>query len=1061
MKKNNLGLAGRIANRLLDSPIVPLFVIACLLLGGYALLVTPREDRPDIEVPGATVLIPWPGAGVERVDNQLARKVGSWVRELPTVTEVRSSSSSHAALLSVEFEAGTAKDQAFSQLSELFSGRAEELPITAGTPIIETFGASRLVVLMATLSSKTVGPGRLEELLGELSADILRISGVRDLERFGGDRAAIEILPRPSELAARKIPLNQIANVVAGANRQLPVGRLESKPVTDLQAGMSLSSMNQLGRIPVGSDSGGPVYLEQVAAIRSGRVEQNQAVLHWQEGHSAPFPAVTLAVTTLEGRNVSDVTQAITKRLQQFKQSTLPADVHLDITYDAGKDATARVYNVLFQLLSGTLIVVGIIWLGLGWRAAVVIAIMMPVSLAIVPYLYKLLGFTLNPVSIAAMILAIGILSDDAVVMLENVARHFQQAGEKTRELTVKAVNEVGNPTILADILVVATLMPTAYITGEMGQYVRAIPIGASAAVLFSLVVALTITPYFGYRLLRVEKNVNRSQTAAKQKDNTEKDSKFVARYRGLLSPLVGSAALRWSFYLGLVVLLVASFSLVALRTVQIGLTPLLDRSIFAVNVELPPTATLTDSLTVAAEINRQLRNIPEVQAVTVYSGLRAPMVYPPETLFAPEKKAPRDLTLHVNLIPEEQRSRQSYQVSREVAHKLGRWLEPYSAIGHISRIPSGPASDRAITAEVYGPDQQSRRTAADQLEQWLAAQTGVIATNQSPKAALPLLNLNIEPERAATLGVIPAEVTRTLGLAIAGEALGDWSGNDYARDAVPIILRLDKRDRDSEAAIRSLYVISANGQPVPLESLLEFSYSDGDQARYRRNLLPLTTVFADLDRTLAQPLTVQLESLSADGTPDIDTRWLSPPDTSSKPLIYWAGEWEMIRDVYRDLGIAALVVMILIYVLLAAWFSSYRLPLLIMLPIPLIFIGVIPAHWLWGINIAGTGVLGVIALAGIVTRNAILLVDFIEQRLGDGMELKEAVIQAGAQRTRPIILTAATVMFGSGVLIFEPSLEPLGLTLASGVLVSTLLTLVLIPVLYYHVFSDSSRYSD
>ena len=512
MKKNNLGLAGRIANRLLDSPIVPLFVIACLLLGGYALLVTPREDRPDIEVPGATVLIPWPGAGVERVDNQLARKVGSWVRELPTVTEVRSSSSSHAALLSVEFEAGTAKDQAFSQLSELFSGRAEELPITAGTPIIETFGASRLVVLMATLSSKTVGPGRLEELLGELSADILRISGVRDLERFGGDRAAIEILPRPSELAARKIPLNQVANAVAGANRQLPVGRLESKPVTDLQAGMSLSSMNQLGRIPVGSDSGGPVYLEQVAAIRSGRVEQNQAVLHWQEGHSAPFPAVTLAVTTLEGRNVSDVTQAITKRLQQFKQSTLPADVHLDITYDAGKDATARVYNVLFQLLSGTLIVVGIIWLGLGWRAAVVIAIMMPVSLAIVPYLYKLLGFTLNPVSIAAMILAIGILSDDAVVMLENVARHFQQAGEKTRELTVKAVNEVGNPTILADILVVATLMPTAYITGEMGQYVRAIPIGASAAVLFSLVVALTITPYFGYRLLRVKK----MSTAAK-----------------------------------------------------------------------------------------------------------------------------------------------------------------------------------------------------------------------------------------------------------------------------------------------------------------------------------------------------------------------------------------------------------------------------------------------------------------------------------------------------------------------------------------------------------------
>ena len=1057
MQTNNLGLAGRIANRLLDSPVVPLFVIACLLLGSYALLVTPREDRPDIDVPTAMVLIPWPGAGVERVDNQLARKTAGWVREIASVSEIRSSSSSHAALLSVEFEAGTAKAKAFSQLNELFSARADELPASAGPPTIETFGTSRLVVLMATLSSKTVGPDGLEDIAAELSADILRTPGVRDVSRFGGDRSAIEILPKPTELAARRIPLNQLAEAVAGANRQVPTGRLESQPVTDLQAGMTLTHLEQLGRVPVGSDGGGPVYLEQVADIRAGRVEQNQAVLHWQEGHSAPFPAVTLAVTTLEGQNVSDVTEAVAGRLRQFKQSTLPSDVQLDITHDAGTDATKRVYSVLSQLLTGTLVVVGIIWLGLGWRAAVVIAIMMPASLAIVPYLYNYLDFTLNPVSIAAMILAIGILSDDAVVMLENVARHFQKAGEKSRELTVKAVNEVGNPTILADLLVVATLLPTAYITGEMGQYVRAIPIGASAAVLFSLLVALTITPYFGYRLLKVDKSSENEENNETSED-PGKDSTFVARYRCLLAPFVGSGAVRWLFYLGLIVLLLASFALVATRTVQIGLTPLLDRNVFAVNVQLPATATLTDSLTVASDLNRQLRKVREVRGVTIYSGLTAPMIYPPETLTAPEQKAPRDLTLHVNLVPEEERDRQSYQVSREVAHKLGSWLEPHQATGHISRIPSGPASDRAITAEIFGPDPQSRRAVADKVEQWLSEQKGVIATSQSPVAALPSLNLNVNPERAATFGVIPAEVTRTLYLAISGETLGDWSGSNYARDSVPIILRLDKPDRDSEQAIRSLYTISTNGQPVPLESLLEFSHSEGEQARYRRNLMPITTVFADLDRSVAQPMTVQLESLSNERWPDAEIRWLRPPDSANEPMVYWSGEWEMTRDVYRDLGVAGLVVMVLIYVLLASWFRSYRLPVLIMLPIPLIFIGVIPAHWLWGINIAGTGVLGVIALGGIVTRNAILLVDFIEQRLDEGMDLKEAVIQAGAQRTRPILLTAATVMFGSGVLIFEPALEPLGLTLASGVLVSTLLTLVLIPVLYFHAFRNSHR---
>jgi len=1057
--KPRLGLAGHIANRLLDSPVVPLFVIACLLLGAYALLITPREDRPDIDVPLALVSIPWPGAGVERVDEQLARRASSWTREIASVSEVRSSSSDHAALLSVEFEAGTSKATAFSQLNEIFDSRASELPQMAGPVKIQTFGEARLVALLATISSKILDPGRLEDLAGELSADILTIPGVRDVARFGGDRSAIEILPRPTDLAARTIPLNQLAESVAAAARQVPAGRLEGRPVTNLQAGMAFTSTAQLGRIPVGSDGGGPVYLDEVADIRLGRIEKNQAVLHWQEGASVPFPAVTLAVTTLEGMNVSDITRQVQERLAKFAQTTLPADVQLDITHDAGIDATDRVYNVLFQLLSGTLVVVGIIWLGLGWRAALIIAIMMPASLSVVPYLYHHLDFTLNPVSIAAMILAIGILSDDAVVMLENVSRHFQRAGEKTRELTVKAVNEVGNPTILADLLVVATLLPTAYITGEMGQYVRAIPIGASAAVLFSLLIALTITPYFGFRLLAVDADASDSTRENGRAGNqATEDSPFVARYRRILAPFLGVTWLRWAFYLGLVILLLASLSLVAFRNVQIGLTPLLDRNLFAVNIELPPASTLTESLTAASQINRHLRAIPEVRAVTVYSGLSAPLIYPPETMPSPEQSAPSDLTLHVILVPEHQRDRQSYEVSRDIAHKLGDWLGPFDGKGHVSRIPSGPSSDRAITAEIYGPDPQTRRAVAQQIEHWLSKQKGVISTDQSPSQPLPILNLDVDPERAATFGVIPGEVTRSLYLAIQGETLANWSGRKNAREPIPIILRFAKPDRETERAIKSLYVTNADGQPVSLESVVDFNYTDGEAPLFRRGLLPVTTVFADLDRSQAQPVTVQMESPVQIG--DTEVRWLAPPDEVDNSLLYWSGEWEMTRDVYQDLGIAALIVMILIYVLLAGWFRSYRLPLLIMLPIPLIFIGVIPAHWAWGINIAGTGVLGVIALGGIVTRNAILLVDFIEKRLDDGMNLKEAVVQAGAQRTRPIILTAATVMFGSGVLIFEPSLEPLGLTLASGVLVSTLLTLVLIPLLYFHVFNNSARNS-
>ena len=1057
----DLGLAGRIANRLLDSPLVPLFVIACFILGAYSLLVTPREDRPDIDVPTAVVMIPWPGGGAERVDDQLARRAGTWIRQLSSVKTIHSSSTDHAALLTVEFEAGTAETTAFAELEELFSVYADHLPVAAGPPLIDTFGEERLVMFMATLSSKTLAPRELDQIAGEVSARLESVTGVRSITRYGGDQQAIEVLPRPDDLAAYGIPLNQVAEAIAGAGRQVPVGFLESAPVAAIQAGTDISSREKLARIPVGQGSMGPVYLEDVADIRDGTVRRNRAVLNWQQGRSTAYPAVTLAVTTLAGENVADVTRRITQRLSELKTELVPSGVQLSICYDAGREATQRVYNVLSQLLTGTLIVVGIIWLGLGWRAAIIIALMMPSSLAIVPFIYNQFDFTLNPVSIAAMILAIGILSDDAVVMLENVSRQFRNAGKKSRELTVQAVNEVGNPTILADLLVVATLLPTAYITGEMGQYVRALPIGASAAVMFSLLVALTITPYFGLRLLKVDASArtgnssgNDAQTgAAPEKATSEKG--YDRFYRALMHPLMAYGILRWMLYLGLLILLLASFSMVGLRWVQVGLTPLLDRQIFVVNVELPAGVTLTETLTATSAVSRKLRKIPEVKSLTVYAGTPAPFIYPPSGIQIPEKMPPHRASLHVEMMPNPERRRLSYEVSREVAHQLDDWLAPYNANGYIGRIPSGPSSDRAVTAEIYGPDDETRQALADRVERWLGTQPGVLATEQFPEDPLRLLNLLVDPQQAATRGVIPAEVTRTLFLAIQGRAVTNWPVT-ASREPVPVILRLDETRRDNANSLKSIYVPGIEGHPVPLEELVDFDEQPGNPVRYRRDLLPIITVVADLDRSVAQPLTIQLAgamglNTEKDSQP-VAIRWLSPPEDTSHPQLYWSGEWEMTRDVYRDLGTAGAVVMLLIYLLLAGWFSSYTLPFLIMLPIPLIFIGVIPAHWIWGINLVGTGVLGIIALAGIVARNSILLVDFIKQRENEGVELKEAVLRAGIQRTRPILLTAATVMFGSGVLVFEPSLEPLGLTLASGVLISTLLTLVLIPVLYFHV---------
>ena len=729
---DRLGLAGYIAKSLQDSPIVPLFIVASLVLGVFSLLVTPRADRPDIEVPTAMVVLPWPGGGTARVDNQLARPAASWIRQLAAVTEIRSSSADHAALLIVEFEPGTAESDAFSELTELFRTHADRLPIGAAVPRIETFGQEMLVVFMATLSSKTHSPAELERLAGEVSAHLERVPGVRGIARHGGDREAIEILPRLEAMAAHGISLLRVAAALDGVGRQLPVGYLERAPVMAVQTGVDIGSPAQLGRMPVGEGAAGPVYLESVADIRGGTVRRNQAVLNWQRGQSVAYPAVTLAVTTLSGSNVSDVTRRIRARIEELKPKMIPDGVHFAVCYDAGTEATQRVYTVLSQLLTAIVIVVGITALGLGWRSAIIIALMMPVSLAIVPFIYYQFGFTLNPVSIAAMILSIGILSDDAVVMIENVSRKYNQAGKKSRELTTAGVDEVGNPTILADLLIVVTLLPTAYISGEMGQYIRALPVGACSAVIFSLAVALTITPFFCRRLLKVKPGSKRREADAKHRRAASSSSpRYTRWYRALMHVLMARNCWRWTLYMALLVLLLASLSLMVFRRVQIGLTPFLDRQVFSVQVELPVGSTLTETLAATSTLIQQLRLFPEVKSLTLYAGTHAPMIAPPADTHIPWNVPPHRASLHVEMVPDGQRQRRSYEVGREVAHQLGEWLSPYDASGYVDRIPSGPSSERAITAEIYGPDAASRQALADRVERILQAQPGVVATEQ------------------------------------------------------------------------------------------------------------------------------------------------------------------------------------------------------------------------------------------------------------------------------------------------------------------------------------------
>ncbi len=1069
---SELGFAGRIADRLIDSKLVPMIVIGTLIAGAWGLMVTPREDRPDIEVPTARVIIPFPGAGVERVDDLVARPVSAWAGQLEEVVEVKSVAASDAALIQIEFAAGLDDSRAYSLLTEIIDSNRGLLPAAAGPATIRTVGEEILTGLMVTLSSAELGSDELRRIGDEMVAELEEVPGVRSAEVFGGQPRQVRVEPDPVRLAAYGIGLVQVFDAIRAASLRLPAEPLRGDRTRRVRVGSLPAAPADVERIQVGAGSAGVVYLGDVAEVIDGPAPVESASLHWQRGSAGDVAAVSVALTSVPNANISAVTERARARLNELEATLLPATVQLSVAYDAGAMATDTVVSVLENFATATVTVIVIILIGLGWRAAAGVSLQLPSSLAIVPIAYLWLGYTLNPVSIAAMILAIGLLADDNVIIMENIRRHFRAAGSNDRDVAVRAVDEVGNPTMLAVFLIIATFLPTAFITGEMGQYTRAIPVGTSLAIAFSLVIALTVTPYVAYRILGSpssdgDKTPESGENSRGGDDDGDPRSgladesevpsgRLAEAYRSVLSPFFDHAVLRWLLYLVLAVLFIASIAMVALRAVQLTLVPILDRDVFVVELEMPPGSPLEDTLAAASAVGRELRDDPGVAAYTLFAGTRGPLIVPPP--------GPPDLpgatshraSLYVQFPPVEQRERMSFEISRELAfEKLPELLEPFGARAWVRSIPSGPSSDNDIQAEIVGEDLQQRNRLADLIARLFEQHEAIGAIERFPKPTGPELRLDVDLVRASARGVAPARVAEAVQLALTGRTAAALDLPEE-RNPLPVVVRLAPGLRNRASDLAGIYLKSRSGESVPLLDLVKVDERPWGAHRHRHDQLPTTYVAARVDRDLSQPVSVQRDiigQLEAQPGPMPEISWTGVPDSDSRTALYWGGEWSMTQQVYRDLAVAGMVVVVLIYLVLAGWFGSYGVPLIIMIPIPLVFIGVIPGHWMAGLDIAGLGVLGVIALVGIVVRNALLLVDFTRLRLERGMELRDALVSAGVVRTRPILLTAGTVVFGSGALVFEPALEPLGVTLVSGVVVSTLLTLILIPTLYFHAF--------
>ncbi|RLB47302.1 MAG: AcrB/AcrD/AcrF family protein, partial [Deltaproteobacteria bacterium] len=1039
---SSLGFSGRIAAVFVRSKLTPLIIVVSIALGVFATLTTPREEDPAVTITVADVFVAFPGRGAEEVDARISRPVGAWILEIPTVEHVISAASDDGAMLIVQFRQGVERETALSQLYERLNANRHSLPAGVPAPLVTPRGVDDVPVMTITLWHDMDDTALLRRLAAELRAELERLPDVSRVQLTGGSRREISVDLDASRLAERGLAADRVVDAVRAANIRLPAGEVAGPGGSfRVEAGALLSSAQDVEALVVGGTAAGPVYLRDVATIADGGTEPRSYVSHFQadDGWSSSA-AVTLAVYKIRGSDGADVTGRARGLLERLDTELLPEDVHWRATRDSGRTATHRVVTLIEHMAIATLIVVLLIGMALGRREALIVAIVIPVTLAIVPFVYKIVGFTLNRITLSAMIFSIGILVDDAIVIIENVHRHYHEHGSKkdSVRLVLESVKEVGNPTVLATFTVIAALAPTAFVSGMVGQFLRALPIGASVAMFYSLFIALAVTPYLCYRLLR---RPGPGPDTDESAPHSEPPSPRFGWYRNSLAWVMARQWRSIAAEILAVVLLLGALGLVVFRVATVKILPLGDVDEMSVMIDLPPASTLEETQGRVSDVARALREIPEIVACQTYVGTPGPLTFQGVARHYMLREQAYQAEVQIQLIPEADRSASSHDLASDVRRVVAASLVDADAWFTVAELPPGPPVQAPLAAEVYGRDAESRLELAGRLKALFDETPGIVDVDWSARRGPPVLRFEVDQQRAAVRGVLPAQVATTVRTLVAGDDTV-WANLPREREPVSVRLQLRRSQRATESDLRSLYFTSLTGQSVPASDVGSVRRLEGSFPLLRKDLQPFISVTAEVTGPgpiySAIDLSEILREGSAPGDPEVQILWTDVVPDADQESIRWGGEWTVTYQMFRDLGLAFIVVLFLIYVMLVAWYHSFLLPWVVMLPIPMAFIGVIPGHLLLGIPISGMAVVGVIALAGLMVRNSILLVDFANQRVAAGMGIREAALFAGETRQRPIVLTAATVVLGDGVLFFDPLLQGLGLTMAAGALIST-----------------------
>ena len=1051
------GFSGRIAEFFINSKLTILLMIALMIIGVYSSTLIPREEEPQIIVPMADVMVGYPGASPAEVENRVVKPLEKIISNIKGVEHVHSMAMNGRAMIIVQFYVGQDTERSYVKLYDELMKNKNIFPKGVYEPMVKTRSIDDVPMLGLTLWSEKYDDYQIRQISEEVTSEIKKIKDVSLTSVIGGRARQLKVILDKDKMAESNVDALGVMQMIQANNGSSQSGSFSSNDQEFLlTTGQFLASQEDVENLVVGTSQNMPVYLKQIAKVEDGAASPSNYVSFGYANNvenakkfKDEYPASTISISKVKGADAMKISEQILEKVEQLKKTIIPNDVHVEVTRNYGETASHKVSELLMHLGVAILAVTVLVMLAMGWRGGLVVFFSVPLTFALTLFSYYMLGYTLNRITLFALVFVVGIVVDDSIIIAENMHRHFHMKKLPFKQAAIFAINEVGNPTILATFTVIAAILPMAFVSGMMGPYMSPMPIGASIAMMLSLFVALTITPYLGFHLLKVK---DEKEHKEEQGLETGWIYKF---YKKIEQPLLDNSKRRWTMLGITVVLLMISVMAFFTKWVAVKMLPFDNKNEVQVVIDMPEGTTLERTNAVAKEVAQYLKTVPEMVNYQSYVGSSAPITFNGLVRHYDLRGGSNMADIQVNLLHKEDRSEQSHDVAKKIRPEIQKIGKKYGANIKIVEVPPGPPVLSTIVAEIYGPNYEDQLKVADQVQKILQNTDDVVDVDWMAEAPQTEFKLVADKEKSMLNGVAPAQIVGNVTYLL-GEHPVSYLYDEKSNQPVNIVMKLNDADKTNLQDITSLKVKGQMGNMVPVADLVKVEKDSLAKTIYRKDQKRVAYVLADMAGGLESPayailgMEDKLKNIKLPTGYKLNELYMKQPDDESDFTVKWDGEWQITLEVFRDLGAAFAVVIIIIYMLIVGWFQNFKTPMVMMVAIPLSLVGIVLGHWLLGAFFTATSFIGMIALAGVMVRNSVLLIDFIEIRLNEGIPIKQAIIDAGAVRTTPILLTTGAVVIGAIIILFDPIFQGLAISLVFGAIVSTLLTLIVVPLIYY-----------